>query len=88
MMGGDGLTNATKYAILNANYIKERLSGHYDVLYTGTNGRCAHEMILDCRSFKVAGVEAEDLGKTINGLRFPRAYIVIPGCGYIDDRTY
>uniref|UniRef100_UPI003B3A49DA aminomethyl-transferring glycine dehydrogenase n=1 Tax=Spirosoma sp. TaxID=1899569 RepID=UPI003B3A49DA len=52
MMGGSGLSNATKRAILNANYIKTRLAGHYDTLYTGTNGRCAHEMIIDCRPFK------------------------------------
>src|SRR5690606_34363875 len=52
MMGGEGLTNATKHAILNANYIKTRLEKHYPVLYSGSNGYCAHEMILDCRSFK------------------------------------
>ncbi|TAH09568.1 MAG: hypothetical protein EAZ14_08975, partial [Runella slithyformis] len=44
MMGGEGVTNATKIAILNANYIKHRLEGHYEVLYTGSNGRSAHEM--------------------------------------------
>jgi glycine dehydrogenase len=81
MMGGEGLTNATKYAILNANYIKERLSGHYDVLYTGTNGRCAHEMILDCRSFKAAGVEAEDLAKRLMDYGFHAPTLSFPVAG-------
>lgn len=66
MMGGDGLTNATKWAILNANYIAARLAGHYDVLYRGTNGRCAHEMILDTRHFKqTTDVEATDIAKRL-----------------------
>jgi glycine dehydrogenase len=81
MMGGEGLTNATKYAILNANYIKERLSGHYDVLYTGTNGRCAHEMILDCRGFKPAGVEAEDLAKRLMDYGFHAPTLSFPVAG-------
>jgi glycine dehydrogenase len=58
MLGAEGVTNATKYAILNANYIKSRLEGAYQILYTGENGRCAHEMIVDLRPFKaVAGAE-------------------------------
>lgn len=66
LMGGDGLTNATKWAILNANYIAKRLEGHYDVLYRGKNGRCAHEMILDTRHFKqTSGVEATDIAKRL-----------------------
>lgn len=66
LMGGDGLTNATKWAILNANYIAKRLEGHYDVLYKGKNGRCAHEMILDTRHFKqTSGVEATDIAKRL-----------------------
>jgi glycine dehydrogenase len=81
MMGGEGLTNATKYAILNANYIKERLSGHYEVLYTGTNGRCAHEMILDCRSFKAAGVEAEDVAKRLMDYGFHAPTLSFPVAG-------
>ena len=51
-MGGEGLTDSTRLAILNANYIKERLSAHFKILYTGSHGRCAHEMIVDCRDFK------------------------------------
>ncbi|MGJ1316606.1 aminomethyl-transferring glycine dehydrogenase, partial [Sphingobacterium multivorum] len=63
MMGGEGLTNATRTAILNANYIKARLENAYPVLYSGTNGRCAHEMILDCRGFKNFGIEVADIAK-------------------------
>lgn len=81
MMGGEGLTNATKYAILNANYIKERLSGHFEVLYTGTNGRCAHEMIVDCRGFKAAGVEAEDLAKRLMDYGFHAPTLSFPVAG-------
>ncbi|OJV21354.1 MAG: glycine dehydrogenase (aminomethyl-transferring) [Dyadobacter sp. 50-39] len=81
MMGGEGLTNATKFAILNANYIKERLNGHYEVLYTGTNGRCAHEMIVDCRGFKAAGVEAEDLAKRLMDYGFHAPTLSFPVAG-------
>jgi glycine dehydrogenase len=81
MMGGDGLTNATKFAILNANYIKERLNGHYEVLYTGTNGRCAHEMILDCRPFKAFGVEAEDIAKRLMDYGFHAPTLSFPVAG-------
>ncbi len=81
MMGGKGLTNATKIAILNANYIKERLSGHYSVLYTGKNGRAAHEMILDCRSFKKVGIEVEDIAKRLMdyGFHAPTVSFPVPG---------
>ncbi|QRR02582.1 aminomethyl-transferring glycine dehydrogenase [Dyadobacter sandarakinus] len=81
MMGGEGLTNATRYAILNANYVKERLSGHFEVLYTGTNGHCAHEMILDCRGFKAAGVEAEDLAKRLMDYGFHSPTLSFPVAG-------
>lgn len=81
MMGGEGLTNATKFAILNANYIKERLNGHYEVLYTGANGRCAHEMIVDCRGFKAAGVEAEDLAKRLMDYGFHAPTLSFPVAG-------
>ena len=81
MMGGDGLTNATKFAILNANYIKERLNGHYEVLYTGTNVRCAHEMILDCRPFKSFGVEAEDIAKRLMDYGFHAPTLSFPVAG-------
>ena len=66
MMGGDGLKQATEGAILNANYMAARLRGHYDVLYTGENGRVAHEFIIDCRPFeKSAHVRVEDIAKRL-----------------------
>jgi len=66
MMGGSGLTLASKIAILNANYIAKRLDGHFDVLYTGTLGRVAHECILDCRGFKAStGIQAPDIAKRL-----------------------
>jgi len=81
MMGGDGLKRATEYAILNANYIKERLSPHYPILYTGTQGRCAHEMIVDCRAFKSFGVEVEDIAKRLidYGFHAPTVSFPVPG---------
>ncbi len=81
MMGGDGLTNATKMAILNANYIKERLSGHYPILYTGTKGRAAHEMIVDCRAFKEVGVEVEDIAKRLMDYGFHAPTVSFPVAG-------
>jgi glycine dehydrogenase len=70
MMGGSGLTEATKLAILNANYIKESLKDHYATLYSGAQGRCAHEMILDCRHFKPHGVEVADIAKRLMDFGF------------------
>ncbi|WP_439474867.1 aminomethyl-transferring glycine dehydrogenase [Algoriphagus formosus] len=81
MMGGDGLTNATKMAILNANYIKERLDGHYPILYTGANGRAAHEMIIDCRGFKEFGVEVEDIAKRLMDYGFHAPTVSFPVAG-------
>ncbi len=81
MMGGEGLTNATRMAILNANYIKERLEGHYDVLYTGSHGRCAHEMIVDCRAFKKAGIEVEDIAKRLMDYGFHAPTVSFPVAG-------
>jgi len=66
LMGPEGLANATRWAILNANYIASRLDGHYPILYKNKNGRAAHEMIVDVRSFKnTNGVEAEDIAKRL-----------------------
>ena len=66
MMGGAGITQATRVAILNANYIARRLSGAYDVLFTGASGRIAHECIIDTRPFeKSAGVTVEDIAKRL-----------------------
>lgn len=81
MMGSDGLTNATKLAILNANYIKDRLSGHYKILYTGSHGRCAHEMIVDCRDFKKSGIEVEDIAKRLMDYGFHAPTVSFPVAG-------
>jgi glycine dehydrogenase len=71
MMGGRGLTHATKITLLNANYILARLKPHYKILYTNTAGRCAHEFILDARKFKdTAGVEAIDIAKRLQDYGF------------------
>ncbi len=81
MMGAEGLTNATKHAILNANYIKARLEPHYPVLYSGAKGRCAHEMILDCRSFKNFGVEVTDIAKRLMDYGFHAPTVSFPVAG-------
>jgi glycine dehydrogenase len=81
MMGGEGLTQATRTAILNANYIKARLEEHYPVLYTGQNGRCAHEMILECRHFKKAGIEVEDIAKRLMDYGFHAPTVSFPVAG-------
>ncbi len=66
MLGGAGLTAATRIAILNANYIKETLKDHYPTLYSGAQGRCAHEMILACADFKRdAGIDVTDIAKRL-----------------------
>ncbi|MCJ1334916.1 glycine decarboxylase subunit P [Bachmanniomyces sp. S44760] len=71
MMGGRGLTHATKIGLLNANYILSRLKPHYPILYTNTSGRCAHEFILDVRKFKEsAGIEAIDIAKRLQDYGF------------------
>ncbi|MEO1085697.1 MAG: glycine dehydrogenase (aminomethyl-transferring), partial [Acidobacteriota bacterium] len=66
LMGADGLKRASELAILNANYMAHRLGDHYPVLFTGAEGRCAHEFIVDLRPFKKsAGIEAEDIAKRL-----------------------
>jgi glycine dehydrogenase len=82
LMGPDGLAKATSVAILNANYMAERLKGHYEVLYTGTHGRVAHEFILDTRSLKKsAGVEVDDIAKRLMdfGFHAPTMSFPVPG---------
>jgi glycine dehydrogenase len=81
MLGADGMTNATRIAMLNANYIKSRLEGHYDVLYTNAAGRVAHEMIFDLRAFKSAGVEETDVAKRLMdyGFHSPTVSFPVPG---------
>lgn len=81
LMGAEGLTNATKFAILNANYIKARLEGSYRVLYAGANGHCAHEMILDCRSFKNVGIEVGDIAKRLMDYGFHAPTVSFPVAG-------
>jgi len=81
MLGGQGVTDATRFAILNANYIKSRLEKHYDVLYTRENGRVAHEMIFDLRAFKAKGVEEGDVAKRLMdfGFHAPTVSFPVPG---------
>lgn len=82
MMGVNGLTDATKYAILNANYLKDRLRDHYEILYTGKTGRSAHEFIVDLRPFKQpAGIESVDVAKRLMdyGFHAPTMSFPVPG---------
>ena len=78
MLGAKGLTDSTKMAILNANYIKERLDGHYPTLYTGEKGRAAHEMIIDCRDFKQNGIEVVDIAKRLMDYGFHAPTVSFP----------
>lgn len=79
MAGGDGLTEATKYAILNANYIKSKLEKQYKILYTGSKGRVAHEMILDCNEYKrSADIEVIDLAKRLMDYGFHAPTVAFP----------
>jgi glycine dehydrogenase len=82
MLGAEGLTDATKYAILNANYIKSRLEQDYNVLYVGEKGRSAHELILDLRPFKSL-VSAEDLAKRLMDYGFHAPTLSFPVAGTI-----
>jgi glycine dehydrogenase len=81
MLGAQGVTDATRFAILNANYIKSRLEKHYDVLYTRKGGRVAHEMIFDLRKFKAKGVEEGDVAKRLMdyGFHAPTVSFPVPG---------
>lgn len=82
LMGGEGLTNATKIAILNANYIKARLEKHFPILYTGSNGFSAHEMIVDMRPFKQsANVEVTDIAKRLMDYGFHAPTVSFPVAG-------
>ncbi|NOT27484.1 MAG: aminomethyl-transferring glycine dehydrogenase [Acidobacteria bacterium] len=81
MLGADGATDATRYAILNANYVKARLEKHYPVLYARTNGRVAHELIFDLRPFKSAGVEEMDVAKRLMDYGFHAPTVSFPVAG-------
>ena len=81
MLGAEGVTNATKYAILNANYMKARLEAHYPVLYSGEMGRAAHEMILDCRAFEEKGIKVTDIAKRLMDYGFHAPTVSFPVAG-------
>jgi glycine dehydrogenase len=81
MLGTGGLQKATEYAILNANYIKARLNGHYTTLYSGERGRAAHEMIIDCRPFKDKGIEVVDIAKRLIDYGFHAPTVSFPVAG-------
>jgi len=84
MLGANGLRKATEYAILNANYMRARLQEHYPILYTGSNGTCAHEFIADLRPFKnTAGVEAADVAKRLMDYGFHAPTLSFPVAGTI-----
>jgi glycine dehydrogenase len=82
MLGKQGITDATKYAIFNANYMKARLEDHYPILYKGNNGHVAHEMILDCRAFKqTAGIEVTDIAKRLMDYGYHAPTVAFPVAG-------
>ncbi len=79
LMGGEGLTEATKMAILNANYIKSCLEPYYPILYSGKNGRCAHEMIVDCNGIsRQTGIGAIDIAKRLMDYGFHAPTVAFP----------
>jgi glycine dehydrogenase len=81
MLGAAGLKSASQVAILNANYIASMLEGHYEVLYRGTQGRVAHECILETRGFKAAGVQVDDLAKRLMDYGFHAPTMSFPVVG-------
>jgi glycine dehydrogenase len=85
LLGAEGVTDATRCAILNANYVKARLEPHYDVLYT-RNGRVAHEMIFDLRAFRHAGIDEQDVAKRLMdyGFHAPTVSFPVPGTVMIE----
>jgi glycine dehydrogenase len=81
MLGSKGLKRASEIAILNANYIKKRLEGAFDILYTGANGRAAHELIIDCRPFKNQNIEVVDIAKRLIDYGFHAPTVSFPVSG-------
>ena len=81
MLGKEGLLKSTQMAILNANYIKSRLENHYPILYSGKNNTVAHEMIVDCRQFKSAGIEVTDIAKRLMDYGFHAPTVSFPVAG-------
>ena len=86
LLGGEGLRHATEIAILNANYIQHRIKGAFSILYTGENGRSAHELIIDCREFKSKGIEVTDIAKRLMdyGFHAPTVSFPVPGTMMIE----
>ena len=86
LLGVEGVKKATEYAILNANYMKARLEKDFDILYTGHQGTCAHEFIVDLRPFKSVGIEAEDIAKRLidYGFHAPTMSFPVPGTFMIE----
>ena len=83
LLGAEGCERSTEVAILNANYIKSRLDGHYSVLYTGDKGRAAHELILELRDYKKFGITAEDVAKRLMDYGFHAPTLSFPVDGTI-----
>ncbi len=81
MLGASGLKKSTEIAILNANYIKARLEGSFDTLFSGEMGRAAHEMIIDCRDFKSNGIEVVDIAKRLMDYGFHAPTVSFPVAG-------
>ena len=81
MLGHKGMLNSTKYAILNANYMKSILETKYNILYTGEKGRSAHELILDLRKFKALDISAEDIAKRLIDYGFHSPTLSFPVAG-------
>ena len=81
MLGPNGLKKSTEIAILNANYIKERLKDNYPILYAGDKDRSAHEMIIDCREFKTNGIEVSDIAKRLMDYGFHAPTVSFPVAG-------
>nr|WP_321237415.1 aminomethyl-transferring glycine dehydrogenase [uncultured Psychroserpens sp.] len=81
MLGASGLKKSTEMAILNANYIKKRLEGAFETLYSGERGRAAHEMIIDCRPFKANGIEVVDIAKRLMDYGFHAPTVSFPVAG-------
>ncbi|MBI4265054.1 MAG: aminomethyl-transferring glycine dehydrogenase [Acidobacteria bacterium] len=81
MLGAEGLTEATRHAILNANYVKARLEPHYPVLYARANGRVGHELIFDLRGFRAAGIDEMDVAKRLMDYGFHAPTVSFPVAG-------
>ena len=81
MLGQEGLRASTEIAILNANYLKKKLEGHFSILYQGKKGTVAHEMILDCRPFKEVGIDIMDIAKRLIDYGFHSPTVSFPVAG-------